>query len=368
MLDPQVEKAMIDEIRASYGNPSSMHAFGQEVRNRVTKARRSIADALGVRPNELVFTSGGTEGVNTVLFGVFDPDYQGHLITSSIEHSCAYTTSKVIEERGADVTFLAPGMEGAVTSEQVKEAIREDTRLISLMAVNNETGAMIDLEAIAQVAWEANIPLFIDAVCLVGKEPFSIPEGVSAFAISGHKFHAPKGIGALYLRSSFKLHPLLIGGHQENNKRAGTENVPGIIALAEAYQCLEGEFPDASDRMRRLRDHFEKEVCSRLPDVVVNGSGRRVVNTSNLSFLGVDGESLLMNLDLAGIAVSHGSACSTGALEPSRTLLNMGADKERASTSVRFSLSRFTTQEEIDLTIDLLVDIVQRLRSPKTVS
>ncbi len=360
-LDPRVAQAIQKELQ-TLGNPSSVHSFGQDLRNQITKSRRSIAAYLGSKPQELIFTSGGTEALNMVIRGVFGEKPSGHIITSSAEHSCVFHGVKWMESCGCEATFLSPGSWGAVTPVALRIALRPYSRLIALMAVNNETGVKTDIEAIAEIALEAGIPLLIDGVALLGKETFTIPKGVSAMCFSGHKFHAPKGIWLAFIRSGLKCAPLLIGGGQEYQKRGGTENMFGIIGLAEAVKILETELPEASLQMAELRDRLEEGLRSQLPDILVNGEGPRVVNTTNLSFLGVEGESLLMNLDLAGIAVSHGSACSSGALEPSRILLNMGYGVDRALSSVRFSLSRFTTRQEIDTSIDLIVQTVQRLR------
>lgn len=362
-LDPRILNAMIADWQGAFGNPSSIHSFGQEVRNRLTKARRSIASYLQVKPNEIIFTSSGTESSNMVIKGIFEEKPSGHIITSTVEHSCVYSTIRYLERLGCSVTYLSPGLDGAVTAEDVQNAIRSDTRLIALMAVNNETGVKTDFEKIAQIAFEKGIPFFVDGVALLGKEPFYLPKGVSAMSFSAHKLHGPKGIGACYIKSQLKLNPLLLGGGQEYERRGGTENIFGIIGFAEAFHILENELLESSRRMAVLRDRLEKGIQSYLPDVIVNGIGPRVVNTSNLSFLGVDGESLLMNLDLSGVAVSHGSACSSGAIEPSRILLNMGISPDRAKRAIRFSLSRFTTQEEIDRTIEIVVDLVKKMRS-----
>ncbi len=324
----------------------------------MTRARRSIAEYFNVKPAELIFTSSGTEAANMVLKGV-----QGHLITTSLEHSAIYATAKHLFEEEQDVTFLSAGARGSVAANQVKSAIKPETKLIAIMAANNETGVKSDIEDIARVAEEEGIPLFVDAVALVGKEPFEIPSGVSALCFSGHKFHGPKGIGGLLLRSSFKIPPLISGGHQEHNLRAGTENVAGILALEEAFAILREEMPEASCLMEELRDDFERQIKERLSDVIINGTGPRVCNTSNLSFPGLDGESLLMNFDLAGLAASHGAACSSGSLEPSRVLLNMGLPKERARSSIRFSLSRFTTREEINRAVEIIVRVAGEMRS-----
>ncbi|NGX58458.1 MAG: Cysteine desulfurase IscS [Chlamydiae bacterium] len=357
-IDPRVQEALIEEMKRGFGNPSSIHSFGQEVRNRLTKARRTITSFFGIKPTEFLFTSSGTEAINMVFKGT-----EGHILTSSAEHACVYANAKEMEERGRSVDFLSPGEHGAVTVDQVRESIRPNTGLIALMAVNNETGVKTDIDAIAVLAEEHKIPFFVDAVALVGKELFTVPSGVSGFCISGHKFHAPKGIGGLFLRSPLKPLPLITGGPQEYNKRAGTENVIGIIGMAKAIEVLEQELPEATERMGRLRDYLEQEIISRVSDVLVNGEGPRVCNTNNLSFVGVEGESILMNCDMAGLALSHGSACSSGSLEPSRILMSMGLTKDRARSSIRFSLSRFTTEEEIERAIEIVVNVVNQLRS-----
>jgi cysteine desulfurase len=231
------------------------------------------------------------------------------------------------------------------------------------MSVNNETGVKTDIDAIAAILHERRIPFVVDGVAQLGKELFSISTGVSAICFSGHKLHAPKGIGMAIVKGSFKFTPLLLGGGQESNRRGGTENVAGIVGLAEAIRLLKEELPLASTRMLQLRDRLEQGLIQRLSDVTVNGQGPRICNTSNLCFRGVEGESLMMNLDLAGVAASHGSACASGALEPSRVLLNMGLTVEQAASSIRFSLSRMTCEEEIDQALEIIVGVVTRLRS-----
>jgi len=356
-VDQRVTDAILLELKSGYGNPSSIHSFGQEVRNRVTKARRLIATHFGFKPTEVIFTSSATEAANIVVKGT-----KGDIITSASEHACVFATAMEEKKRGRAVTFLEPGTHGAVTPEQILEAITPATGLIVVMAANNETGVKTDIDGIAAIAQQYGIPFFVDAVAWVGKEAFVPPRGVTAFAISGHKFHAPKGIGALFIRSLCKPEPLLIGGAQEYNKRAGTENVIGIMALAKAVDLLNSELPQATERMRRLRDRFEAGVMGALSGVQLNGEGERIVNTSNLSFEGVEGESILMNCDLAGLAVSHGSAGSSGSLEPSRILMGMGLGKDRARSSIRFSLSRMTTEEDIERAIEIIVKVVSDLR------
>jgi cysteine desulfurase len=288
-----------------------------------------------------------------LLKGFFTEAPRGHIITSSVEHAACYNTVKALEKAGCRVTYLDPGPVGAVTPEAVKKNITYDTRLISLMAVNNETGVKTDIEAIAQIAQERGIPFIVDGVALLGKERFIIPDGVTAMAFSGHKIHAPKGVGFAFVRKSLKLIPYLTGGPQEAGRRAGTEDLLAICGLGRAVELLQTQLDSSITEMQRLRDHFEKSLLA-LGNVVINGDGPRVCNTSNLAFLGLEGEALLMKLDLEGVAASHGSACTTGALEPSRILLNMGFSQDRAAASLRFSLSRYTTQEEIDRAIHLI--------------
>lgn len=362
-IDMRVFDIITNDLKNNFGNPSSSHSLGQEVRNRLTKARHFIASFLGVKHQEIIFTSGGTESINMGLRGYFEGDFSGHVITSSVEHSSVYATLKRFESLGCEVSFLSPGLHGAITVDAVRGACRPNTRLISLMAVNNETGVKTDIEKIATFANERHIPFLVDGVALLGKEPFVIPKGVSVMCFSGHKFHAPKGIGFAFVRQGLKLSSLLTGGDQEFGRRGGTENISGILGLAEAISILKAELSTASLHMKKLRDHFESSILESLPGVYVNGSGERIANTSNLSFSGIDGESLLIGLDLEGVVASHGSACASGALEPSRILLNMGIPLEVARSSIRFSLSRFTTEEEIDRAIQIIVKVVKRLRS-----
>ncbi|GAB4228940.1 MAG: cysteine desulfurase NifS [Chlamydiales bacterium] len=360
-LAPEVLEVMETELRYSLGNPSSVHAFGQETRNRITKARRTIADYLGVSPSEIYFTSGGTESLNLAIRSLFSNNL-GHIITSNVEHACVASIVHFLEKQGCRTTYLEAGAYGTVTDDQVESAVEKDTKAIILIAANNETGVMLDIESVAAVAERRNIPLIIDAVSLMGKEVFSIPAGVSAMAFSAHKFHGPRGVGFLYARRNFPLKPLIIGGGQEKGLRGGTENVLGIVGMAKAVELI-AKNPQAVMYMRNLRNHLEYSVQQSLDHVILNGRGPRVSNTVNLSFPGVDGDSLLMNLDLAGIAVSHGSACSSGSLEPSRILLNMGVPMDIARTSIRFSLSHYMTHDEINRCVEILVSIVKRLRS-----
>ncbi len=356
--DPRVVEVMNRHLHQTSGNPSSLHAFGQAARNELTKARRTIASFLNVKPSEILFTSSGTEAANMLLRSLG----KGHIISSDLEHSAVFAPLQAMQKEGSDVTFLSPGLHGAATREAVREAIRSDTRLICLMAVNNETGVKTDIPAIAAIAEAAKIPFIVDGVAWLGKELFTIPEGVSALFFSGHKIHCPPGIGFAFVRSTVALKPFILGGEQESGKRGGTENLLGIVGLAEAVRLLSEELPEATSRMESLRNRLESGLMVTLEGVTINGLGPRIANTSNLSFAGIEGETLLTQLDLQGIAASHGSACSSGALEPSRILRNMGIPAALAASSIRFSLSRMTTAEEVERCIDVTVRLVSKLR------
>lgn len=365
-IDPRVLDVVVDDLVNHIGNPSSTHSFGQDARNRLMKARDAIASFLKVKSQEIIFTSGATEALNMLIRGAFHAKLEGHIITSNVEHAAVYSTVQSLQANGCQATFLSPSAYGAVTPEAVYAALRPNTGLITLMAVNNETGVKTDIESIAAIAKKANVPFVVDAVALLGKELFTIPPGVSAMCFSGHKLHAPKGVGFAFIRNGFKFQPYLTGGDQEYMRRGGTENMSGIIGLAAAINLLKSELPEASRRMASLRDRLETALMANLAGVTINGQGPRVVNTSNLRFAGIDGESLLANLDFAGIAISHGSACASGALEPSRILLNMGIPLSEASGSIRISLSRFSTEVEIDDCIELMTTIITRMRSSKS--
>jgi cysteine desulfurase len=346
---------MLADLKGPPANPSSVHSFGAEARSLLISARKTLADFLHARPEEITFTSGGTESLNLLLRGL-----KGHIITTKLEHSAIHETLKSLD---LDITYLPTGLFGVPTSSQIESAIRPDTKGVLLSLSNGETGVKIDLDAIAQIAEKRNIPLLIDAVSAIGKEPLNLPKGVSALALSAHKFHGPKGVGALLLRSPLKLSPLFTGGAQESKLRAGTENLAGILGLAKAIQILKEEQLSITEHLLSLRTLFEKGLSNSLPDIAINGEGPRVSNTSNIAFLGVDGESLLLHLDLNNIAASHGSACASGSLEPSRVLLEMGIDRKRARSSIRFSFSRMNTTHEIDQAVLIISSIVKKLRN-----
>ncbi len=356
-VDTRVADVIFKNLLSFPGNPSSVHSKGKEAKAQLQKARDEIASYLNCTSREIIFTSGATESLNLILRGLNST----HIITSDVEHAAVYTTIKQLENESVSVTYLNPGNRGAITLEAVKNACTNKTSLIVLMAVNNETGVKTDIEAIGAFAKEKGIFFVVDGVALLGKEAFRIPEGVSAMCFSGHKLHGPKGIGFAFIRKNLKLNPLITGGDQEFGRRGGTENLPLILGLAEAVRILNVELDEASKRMETLRNRFEEILQKNLKDISINGSFSRIGNTSNICFKGVDGELLLTMLDRESVFVSLGSACASGAIEPSRVLLNMGLSIEDASSSIRFSLSRFTTEEEIEEAARIIIKAVQSL-------
>lgn len=353
-VDPRLLDLYTSCTFTTFGNPSSIHAYGQEAKALLIKARDDIARLIGARSQEIVFTATATEALNMLLKGFFGSKPSGHLITSSVEHAAVFSTCQYLESLGLDVTYLDVGPFGAPTVEQVEASMRPDTRLICLMAANNETGVLTDINAIGELSQRRGIPFIVDGVAFFGKQPFTLHPGISAICFSGHKFYTPKGAAFAYIKKGLKLQPQLIGGHQEHGLRAGTENLAAIVAMAQGACYVAQELPQFQEPMRGLRDYFEQQVMQNHPKVTINGQGPRLANTSNLCFQDVDGEALLMYLDLHGIAASLGSACSSGAIEPSRVLLNMGLNRKQALSSLRFSLSRYTTKEDIDRTLEVL--------------
>lgn len=362
LVAPEVIEAMKQELSAPPSNPSSVHNFGQQAKARLAKARQTIASYLRVKSSEIIFTSGGTESMNLLIQGYCKAHSSGHIITSNVEHSCVFQTLKKMEETGWEISYLPAGVIGAVAPSQIVSAIKPTTRLIILGALNSETGVKHDIHEIAKIAGSHKIAFIVDAVALIGKEPISIPSGVTGIGFSAHKFHGPKGAGFAFVRSPFTIKPLIYGGEQEFALRSGTENLPGIIGLAKAVELLHTEQEAGAKRMKELRDFFENSLRENVGPLHRNGEGERVCNVSNLSFEGVDGETLLIQLDLHGIQASHGSACSSGSLEPSRVLLSMGYSKERARSSIRFSLSRYTTKEEIERAVSIISQLVSQMR------
>ena len=353
-LDPHVLELLTTIQQNSFGNPSSIHSFGQEAKAHLVKARLELAELFGVRSQEVLFTSSATEALNLLLRGFFGAHPTGHMITSKGEHAAVFKTVEALQAQGVQVTYLDIGPTGAPSVEQLECALRPDTRLICLMAVNNETGVISDIQAFAELARRHAIPLLVDGVALFGKMAFTLHPGVSGICFSGHKFHGPKGVGFAIIRKGLKLTPYLTGGEQEYGLRAGTENLASIVAMAEAAKMAVDTLKPSCQHMQMLLEAFEAKITQLLPNARVNGQSPRIANTSNICFTGTDGEALLMFLDLNGVAVSLGSACSSGAIEPSRVLLEMGLSRKEALSSLRFSFSRFNTLEEVDRTIELL--------------
>ncbi|MDE1155520.1 MAG: cysteine desulfurase family protein [Acidobacteriaceae bacterium] len=369
---PEVIEAMLPYFAAQGGNPSSAHAAGQRTRSAVEKARESVARLLHAAAKEIVFTSGGTESDNLALRGVLEPyvdrGESAHLITTQIEHHAVLYAAEALEKRGVAVTYLPANAEGVVTAEAVASALRPETRLISVMLANNETGAVQPVGKIARIAREHGVLMHTDAVQAAAKLPLDMSgefKNVDLLSLSGHKMYAPQGTGALFVRKGVALQPLQFGGPQERQRRAGTENVPGVVALGKAAElAMSWLDSDAALALERLRDRLEQGILNRTEDVVVNASAaRRVANTTNLRFAGVDAEPLLIALDMQGVSASFGAACMSGATEPSHVLVAMGLSVREARASLRLSLSRETKEEEIDRAIEIVSAAVKRLRA-----
>jgi cysteine desulfurase len=342
------------------GNASSIHYFGQMARQRLERARREVAERVGCDAREIVFTSGGTEADNLAIFGVARRAGAGlHIVTSAIEHPAILNACAQMEREGAEVTVVPVSRGGAVNPEDVARALRPDTALVTIMHANNETGVMQPVREIAALAHEAGALFHSDGVQTAGRVPVNVRElGVDLFSISGHKFGAPKGIGALYVRKGVTLTPMIFGGHHERDRRAGTENVPG----AAAFGCAAALNFDWSE-IAALRDQLERGILERVAGTRVNGAGAaRLPNTANILFEGIEGEAIVIALDLRGYAVSSGSACSSGAVEPSHVLLAMGLTREEARSSIRFSLGPGNTRDEVDGLIEAVVASVAHLR------
>ena len=360
---PEVLEAMRPYFAERFGNASSIHHHGQETRAAVESARDSVAELLGCSASEIIFTSGGTEGDNLAIAGLVAAG--DHVITSSIEHHAVLHACKHLEEAGCEVTVLPVDGRSQVDPTDVRRALRPNTRLISIMMANNETGVLQPVEEIGRIAAEAGICFHIDAVQAAGKVPIDIKRiGCHALTISGHKIHAPQGVGALYLTKGTKLRPLFYGGRHERSRRAGTENVPGIVGLGKAAQIANAAFANGGDqKMTAMRDRLQREILKVVDEVGVSGDGApRVPNTTNIHFDHIEGESLVIALDLKGLAVSTGAACSSGAIEPSHVLIAMGLRPDQARASIRFSLGKQTTEEDIDFALSLVPETVARLR------
>src|SRR5215470_12059958 len=358
---PEVLEAMRPYFSESFGNASSIHHHGQETRAAVEGARASVANLLGCRPSEVVFTSGGTEADNLAIFGVAGAG--DHVITSSVEHHAVLNACKHLEEQCCDVTYLPVDGRGLVNPDDVRRALQAATKLVTVMTANNETGVLQPVDEIGRVAAEADAYFHTDAVQAAGKVPLNVDAiGCDLLAISGHKLHAPQGVGALYVRKGTTLEAMLYGGRHERSRRAGTENVPGIVGLGKAAELAGNRRAHGDGNMAALRDRLE-QALRHIESTGVNGADApRVPQTLSIHFDGIEGEALVIALDLKGLAVSTGAACSSGAIEPSHVLTSMGLTPDRARASLRFSLGKQNTQDEIDLALQLIPATVARLR------
>ena len=360
---PEVLDAMRPYFGEQFGNASSIHRHGQEARGAVERARDSMASLLGCRPAEIVFTSGGTEADNLAIAGLASPG--DHIITSSIEHHAVLQTCRHLEETGCEVTYVPVDGHGIVDPEDIRRALRPNTKLISIMMANNETGVLPAVAEIGKIAAEADIYFHTDAVQAAGKVPIDVKRiGCDVLSISGHKMHAPQGVGALYVRRGTRLQPLFYGGRHERSRRAGTENVPGIVGLGKAAElAMQGLARHDDKNMSAMRDRLEQGILAQVDEAGVNGQGApRVPNTTSIYFAHIEGEAMVISLDLKGLAVSTGAACSSGAIEPSHVLTAMGLRPDRARSSIRFSLGKQNTAEEIDVALALVPETVARLR------
>ncbi|MGA9979122.1 MAG: aminotransferase class V-fold PLP-dependent enzyme [Candidatus Sulfotelmatobacter sp.] len=360
---PEVFEAMRPYFSERFGNASSIHHHGQDTRAAVEGARDSVAALLGCRASEIIFTSGGTESDNLAIAALTAPG--DHVITSSIEHHAVLHAVKHLEKIGCEINCLPVDGRGLVDPEDVRRALRPNTKLISIMMANNETGVVQPIEEIGKIAAEADVFLHTDAVQAAAKIPIDVERmGCDVLSISGHKFHAPQGVGALYVRKGTKIQPLFHGGRHERSRRAGTENVPGIVGLGKAAELAQHGFERGDvQNLAALRDRLQRGILTQIGEAGVNGDGAvRTPNTTNIYFDHIDGEPLVIALDLKGLAVSSGAACSSGAIEPSHVLTAMGLRPDRARASVRFSLGKQTTQEDIDFALALVPRTVARLR------
>jgi len=360
---PEVLDAMRPYFVEHFGNASSIHHHGQETRAAVENARQSVASLLGCAASEIVFTSGGTEADNLALFGLVSPGE--HVITTTVEHHAVLNACKHLEEKGCQVTYLPVDGRGLVNPDDVRRALRPNTKLISVMMANNETGVLQPVSEIGAIAAEANVYFHTDAVQAAGKVPVRVSDiGCDLLTISGHKMHAPQGIGALYVKKGTTLEAMLYGGRHERSRRAGTENVPAIVALGKAAELARISLDRGdSDKIAALRDQLEQRLLADVEFAEVNGGGApRVPNTTNIRFDGIEGESLVIALDLKGLAVSTGAACSSGAIEPSHVLLAMGLTPEQAKSSIRFSLGKQNTSDDVTFAVSLVPETVARLR------
>jgi cysteine desulfurase len=365
-VDPEVLQQMLPFLQDQYGNPSSVYSFGKRAAKAVNLAREQIADLLRCEPSEIVFTSCGTESDNSAVQSalLIDRDRK-HLVTSRVEHSAVVKHAEALARRGYEVTWLDVDSEGLIDLDELERAIRDDTAIVSLMWANNETGVLFPIEEAAEICRSKGTVFHTDAVQAVGKIDIDLRRiPINFLSLSGHKLHAPKGVGALYINRKTRFNPYIIGGGQENKKRGGTENTASIVGLGKAAEIASAALRDENTRVKSLRDRFEQGILGAVPSVQVNGHrSRRLPNTSNLAIEGIDSEGMLMLLDQKGLCCSAGSACTAGSLEPSHVLRAMGYSNDRARGSLRFSFGRFNSEAEIDQALHIIPNAVEKLRS-----
>ena len=361
----EVYEAMRPYFTTLYGNPSSMHTFGGQVGIQIREARERVAGLLGCEPGEIIFTSCGTESDSAAIHGALAASPQKRkVVTTRVEHPAVLAVCRDLESRGYTVIELGVDKLGRLDLDELDRQLDNDTALVTIMYANNETGVIFPIEQIAEMVTSRGITFHTDAVQVVGKVPLNLANSpINLLSLSGHKLHAPKGVGVLYVKKGTRIAPFLLGGHQEGGRRAGTENVPGIIGLGRACELAAQHMDDENTRVKRLRDKLEREILEACPDCRVNGDPEsRLPNTTNISFEYVEGEAILLLLDRHGICASSGSACTSGSLEPSHVLRAMGVPFTAAHGSIRFSLSRYSTEEEVDFTIQKMPEIIHRLR------
>ena len=365
-LDDEVLKEMMPYLTEEYGNASSIYKLGRNTRNAVETAREKIAKAINAEPDEIYFTSGGTESDNTTIRGIaYNNKKKGnHIITSKIEHPAILETCKQLEKEGFEITYLNVDKNGIIDFEQLKNSIKETTILISIMFANNEIGTIQPIKEIGTIARENNIYFHTDSVQAVGSIKIDVKKmNIDSLSMSAHKFYGPKGIGALYIKKGITFQKFMNGGHQERNKRAGTENVPAIVGMGKAIEIAYRDLEKHTKQIKELRDYYINQVKEKIPYIKINGDmEKRLPGNSNISFRFIEGEGLLLNLDLKGICASSGSACTSGSLDPSHVLLAIGLPHEIAHGSLRISIGKYNTKEEIDYLVENLVEIVGRLR------
>ena len=362
----EVLEEMLPYFHDLYGNPSSMHSFGGQVAVKLTEAREKVADLVGATPDEIIFTSCGTESDNTAIKAAIESNPgKKHIVTTRVEHPAVKNLGEYLSKRGYRVTFLPVDRQGRLGLEYLQKSLSDDTAIISIMWANNETGVVFPVGEISEMARDRGIVFHSDAVQAVGKIPVDVREvPVDMLSLSGHKIHGPKGIGALYVRKGTKFSPLLMGGHQEGGRRGGTENVASIVGLGKACELAVEHLKGQNEHVKYLRDKLERQILKEIPNALVNGDrDNRLPNTTNISFEYVEGEAILLMMNEFGISASSGSACTSGSLEPSHVLRAMGVPFTAAHGSIRFSLSVYNTEEEIDFIIEKLPPIIERLRS-----